>query len=211
MKIKVAIADDHLLVINGLRSMVATQDSIEVIFEATTGAELLDQLETKLPDVLLLDIHIPDRSGIDLCKKIREDYNSVRVIALTNFDGLHYVKQMIRNGASGYLLKNIDTQILVRAIESVYRNEQYIDEHLRTSLLNEVISGKKPSVEGVSLTKRETEVLSLVAREFTNQEIADKLFISLRTVQTHRINLHQKLGVHNTAGLVNEAYKRGLI
>jgi DNA-binding NarL/FixJ family response regulator len=209
--IKVGIADDHLLVINGLKAMVATQPNISVMFDATSGSEVLEQLDKQQPDVLLLDIQMPDISGIEVCKHVHSKYPSVKVIALTNFDGLHYVKQMMRNGASGYLLKNVDTKTLAKAIETVSANEPYIDDHLRNSLLNSVISGKKNASDQVTLTKRETEILSLVAQEFTNQEIADKLFISLRTVQSHRINLNQKLGVHNTAGLVNEAYKRGLI
>lgn len=208
--IKVGIADDHLLVINGLKAMVATQPNISVVFDATSGTEVLEQLDRQQPDVLLLDIQMPDISGIEVCKTIHSKYPTVKVIALTNFDGLHYVKQMMRNGASGYLLKNVDTKTLAKAIETVSANEPYIDEHLRNSLLNSVISGKKTASQA-TLTKRETEILSLVAQGSTNQEIADKLFISLRTVQSHRINLNQKLGVHNTAGLVNEAYKRGLI
>lgn len=209
MGIKLAIADDHVLVINGLKAMIATQPNMEVVFHASSAEELLRELQKQVPDVLLLDIQMPGMNGIDACKKVKSDFPSVKIIALTNFDNLHYVKQMIRNGASGYLLKNVDTPTLTKAIESVTGNQQYIDEHLRHALLNSVITGNKSS--SVSLTKREREILALVAREFTNQQIADKLFISLRTVQTHRINLNQKLGVHNTAGLVNEAHKRGLI
>lgn len=211
MEIKLAIADDHLMVLKGIRAMIDTQPNITVMFDATSSEELLAALEKEQPDVLLLDIQMPDRSGIEVCKIVKGKYPDIKIIALTNFDGLQYVKQMIRNGALGYLLKNVDTETLSKAIHTVSTNRQYIDVHLQQAILNEVVTGKKKQANTVALTRREAEILTLVAQELTNQEIADKLFISLRTVQTHRINLNQKLGVHNTAGLVNEAYKRGLI
>lgn len=210
MEIKLGIADDHLLVLKGIRAMIDTQPNITVMFDATSAHELMLQLDKQQPDVLLLDIQMPDQSGIDVCKLVKQKYPAVKIIALTNFDGLQYVKQMIRNGALGYLLKNVDTETLSKAIQTVSSNHQYIDVHLQHAILNEVVTGKKRT-NTISLTKREAEILTLIAQELTNQEIADKLFISLRTVQTHRINLNQKLGVHNTAGLVNEAHKRGLI
>ena len=182
-----------------------------VLFTSATGRELLDQLEIHQPAVLFLDIQLPDMNGIDLCKIIHKKYPDVKIIALTNFEQSSYVKQMIRSGAMGYLLKNIDNKTLLNAIETVVQNKPYIQEQIQNNMMNEVFSGIKTTSQGVSLTKREVEILALVAKEFSNQEIADKLFISVRTVQTHRINLTQKLGVHNTAGLVNEAYKRGLI
>ena len=154
---------------------------------------------------------MPDVNGIDLCKEVHARYPSLRIIALTNFEQSSYVKQMVRNGALGYLLKNIDGRTLQAAIRTVVQNKPFIQEQIRNNMLNEVLSGNKATSQGISLTKREVEILGLVAREMTNQEIADKLFISVRTVETHRVNLTQKLGVHNTAGLVKEAYKRGLI
>ena len=208
--IRIGIADDHVLVINGLKAMLATGSQVEVIFAATSGNELREILTKNVPDILLLDISIPDVSGIDLCKEVVQKYPATKVIALTNFDALNYVKSMMRSGASGYLLKNVDAATLLTAIKTVYGGKQFLDPHLQHALLDSVITGKKPSGE-IPLTKRETEILALVAQEYSNQEIADKLFISLRTVQSHRINLNQKLGVHNTAGLVVEAFKRGLI
>ena len=211
MPITLAIADDHLLVINGIRAMLEKNSEINILFSATNGTGLLNQLVGNKPDVLLLDIQMPDINGIDLCKLIHKNYPEIKIIALTNFEQSSYVKQMLRSGAVGYLLKNIDGKTLVRAIETVAQNRAFIQEQIQNNMLNEVISGTKVTSQGVSLTKREVEILALVAKELSNQEIADKLFISVRTVQTHRINLTQKLGVHNTAGLVKEAYKRGLI
>ena len=211
MPIKIAIADDHLLVINGIRAMLAQASDLSIIFACTSGSDLMEHLETQEPDVLLLDIQMPDINGIDACKVIHKQYPGIKIIALTNFEQSSYVKQMLRNGASGYLLKNIDNKTLIRAIDSVVKDKPFIQEEIKNNMLNEVLSGTKSSSQGISLTKRELEILGLVARELTNQQIADQLFISVRTVQTHRINLTQKLGVHNTAGLVKEAFKRGLI
>lgn len=209
--INIAIADDHVLVINGLKAMLENTNDIRILFSATSGHELLSALKENQPDVLLLDIQMPDVNGIDLCKEVHTRYPSVRIIALTNFEQSSYVKQMVRNGALGYLLKNIDGRTLQAAIRTVVQDKPFIQEQIRNNMLNEVLSGNKATSQGISLTKREVEILGLVAREMTNQEIADKLFISVRTVETHRVNLTQKLGVHNTAGLVKEAYKRGLI
>lgn len=210
-QIRIAIADDHPLVINGLKAMLEKFEDVRLIFSATNGADLLALLKEQQADVLLLDIQMPDANGIDLCKEIHDDYPYLKIIGLTNFEKSSYVKQMVRNGALGYLLKNIDGKTLSAAIHAVMQDKPYIQEQIRNNMLNEVLSGKKSTSQGISLTKREVEILSLIAKEFTNQQIADKLFISIRTVETHRMNLTQKLGVHNTAGLVKEAYSRGLI
>lgn len=210
-QIRIAIADDHPLVINGLKAMLEKFEDVRLIFSATNAADLLALLKEQQADVLLLDIQMPDANGIDLCKEIHDDYPYLKIIGLTNFEKSSYVKQMVRNGALGYLLKNIDGKTLSAAIHAVMQDKPYIQEQIRNNMLNEVLSGKKSTSQGISLTKREVEILSLIAKEFTNQQIADKLFISIRTVETHRMNLTQKLGVHNTAGLVKEAYRRGLI
>lgn len=209
--VTVAIADDHPLVINGLKAMLDKAGGIEILFSASHGEELMTCLTTQQPDVLLLDIQMPDMNGIDLCKLIHKHYSQVKVIALTNFEQSSYVKQMMRSGAKGYLLKNIDARTLLNAIDCVTQGKTFIQEQIRNNMMDEVLSGRKVTSQGVSLTKREMEILALVAKELTNQEIADQLFISVRTVETHRINLTQKLGVHNTAGLVKEAFKRGLV
>ena len=208
---KVGVVDDHLLVVNGLETMLRAFPNLTLIFKATSSAELFQHLETSVPDVLLLDIQMPDGNGLDLCARLQKEFPDVKIIALTNFDEIHYVRNMMKRGASGYLLKNVDPLTLSSAIETVAKGDTFIQAELETKLIKETILGQKQSAAGVSLTKREMEILALVAQEYTNQEIADKLFISLRTVHSHRINLNQKLGVRNTAGLVNEAHKRGLI
>ena len=211
MEARIAIADDHLLVINGLKAMLERYDQLKLLFAVTNGELLLEALAGEQPDVLLLDIQMPGQNGIDLCKIISNKYPAIKVIALTNLEESHYVKQMMRNGAKGYLLKNTDQETLYKAIEVVMLRQQYIDEQIQKNMLAETLTGKKRTLQEVLLTKREEEILAMIAKEHSNQEIADALFISLRTVQTHRLNITQKLGAKNTAGLVHEAYKRGLI
>lgn len=210
MPLKIAIADDHELIIRGFESMLQTFTDCELLFTAINGETLLGKLEQQQPDILLLDIQMPDHNGIDLCKSIVSTYPAVRIMALTNLEETHYVKKMLRNGASGYLLKSADPTTLLKAIDTLSNGEQFIDERLQKMLLAESITGKRKSTQ-VLLTRRETEILRLIAEEYTNQEIADKLFISLRTVETHRLNISQKLDVKNTAGLVREAYLRNLV
>lgn len=209
--IRIAITDDHLLVIGGLRAMLESSQQYTILFAVTNGEQLLAALQEEQPDVLLLDIQLPGQSGIELCKIINRQYPLMKIIALTNFEESHYVKQMMRNGAHGYLLKNTDQQSLYRAIETVVGGQQFIDPQIQKNMMEEMLTGKKRNLQEVILTKREEEILAMVAKEHTNQEIADALFISLRTVQTHRLNITQKLGAKNTASLVNEAHKRGLI
>lgn len=209
--ITIGIADDHLLVIQGIKAMLSKKNHLSIVFAAENGNSLLNNLKISLPDVLLLDIQMPDMSGIDLCQQIAKDYPSVKILALTNMDESFYVKQMIRNGAAGYLLKNTDQLTMIDAIEEVMMGNQYLDKQIQKNLMDEMLLGKKRSAQQVVLTKRELEILGLIAKEFTNHEIAESLFISLRTVQTHRLNISHKLNAKNMVSLVKEAYKRGLI
>lgn len=140
--------------------MIKQYHHIQLLFDATNGADLLENLTVMQPNVLLLDIQMPDINGLDLCKEIHSKYPDVKVIALTNFEQTFYVKQMMRNGALGYLLKNIDAGTLVQAIESVAQNKPYIQEQIQNNMLNELLSGKKRTSQGISLTKRENEILT---------------------------------------------------
>ncbi|MBV2226225.1 MAG: response regulator transcription factor [Sphingobacterium mizutaii] len=209
--IKLAIIDDHKVVVDGLLSMLSSEQRIQVVLAVQTADELNNKLQESSPDILLMDIQMPGISGIDLAYSVLKTYPELRIIAFSSFDESHYIKQILRNGAKGYLLKNADRQTIIEAIFQVAEGENYIDERLKSSLLQESIFGNKRSMHDIPLTNRETEILRLIAEEFTNQEIAEKLFIGLRTVETHRLNLNQKLGVKTSAGLVKQAIKRGLI
>jgi DNA-binding NarL/FixJ family response regulator len=210
-KIRLAIIDDHAVVLDGLKTMLSAFENLEVVYTTQSGHQLLEHFQSNTPDVVLMDIQMPEINGIDLCKQITKQYPSVKVIAFTSFDDSNYVKQIFRSGAKGYLLKNSDKQTIVKAVETVMQDEEYMDDAIKKILLQESITGHRRSIFEVPLTKREKEILKLIADGMSSQEIAETLFISLRTVETHRLNLNQKLDVKNTAGLVKEAIKRGLI
>jgi DNA-binding NarL/FixJ family response regulator len=210
-KIRLAIIDDHAVVLDGLKTMLSAFENLEVVYTTQSGHQLLEHFQSNTPDVVLMDIQMPKINGIDLCKQITKQYPSVKVIAFTSFDDSNYVKQIFRSGAKGYLLKNSDKQTIVKAVETVMQDEEYMDDAIKKILLQESITGHRRSIFEVPLTKREKEILKLIADGMSSQEIAETLFISLRTVETHRLNLNQKLDVKNTAGLVKEAIKRGLI
>ncbi|HTM93464.1 MAG TPA: response regulator transcription factor [Flavisolibacter sp.] len=210
-KIRLAIIDDHAVVLDGLKTMLNAFENLQVVYTSQNGHQLLEHFQSDAPDVLLMDIQMPEINGIDLCKQITKQHPSVKVIAFTSFDDSNYVKQIFRSGAKGYLLKNSDKHAIVKAVETVMQDEEYMDDTIKKILLQESITGQRRSIFEVPLTKREKEILKLIADGLSSQEIADKLFISLRTVETHRLNLNQKLDVKNTAGLVKEAIKRGLI
>lgn len=206
----IGIADDHSLIINGLVQMLQSEPKYEIIFTAQCGAELLSKLTSQQPDVLLLDIELPDNDGINLCAQILQMYAELPIIALTNHDEIVYVRKMMRNGAKGYLLKGTDKESLLEAISCVLSGRQFIDRQIEQSILQQTITGRKAAVN-VKLTHREQEILALIANEYSNQEIADRLFLSVRTVESHRHSLNQKLNIKTSAGLVKEAYLRGLI
>lgn len=206
----IGIVDDHPLIIEGLVQMLDTFEQFEVVLKAHSGEELLSALGTTVPDVLLLDIELPDIEGTALCSSVLEKCPELPIIALTNHDEVLYVRKMMRNGAMGYLLKGTDQQGLVEAINSVISGKQFIDREIERSIINLAITGRNAAVN-VKLTNRECEILALIAHEHSNQEIADRLFLSVRTVESHRHSLNQKLNIKTAAGLVREAYLRGLI
>lgn len=213
MPIKVAITDDHLMLIQGLKDTLSTNPGIEVIAAYTTGAALLAGLQHISPDVLLLDVQMPDKTANELAPVILQNYPAVRILILSGMDSFFNIKELIKQGCMGYLLKGTtDQEILFKAIESVYENNLFLDPSIREELLNSMLQGTKSANAASSkLTKREIEVLRYIVAEYNNQEIADRLFLSLRTVENHRFNILQKLDVKNTVGLVKKALQLGLI
>lgn len=209
---KVAITDDHMLIISGMKDLLSQLDGLELIESFTCIAETRVGLELRQPDVLLLDINLPDGDGIQYCKELKKLYPTLKVIALTTYSQNILVKNMMRNGADGFLLKNTSVNELQSAISTVQRGEMYLQPAIKEALLRDSIGAPiAKTTFRPTLTRREKEVLSLIMDELTTQEIADQLFISPKTVETHRLNLLQKLGVRNTAGLVKEAINQGLL
>ncbi|MBC7848091.1 MAG: response regulator transcription factor [Chitinophagaceae bacterium] len=204
-KTKLFITDDHYMVIEGIRSLLQNEDTLELIGHAMTAASCLSFLNQQLPDVILMDINLPDKSGIDLCKEVREKYPSVFIIGLSTFNQQSFIQKMIDNGASGYVLKNASQAELMDGIRAVMKGKLYLSREAATSL------SKQPEGGAPVLTRREKEVLGLIAEGMTNNEIATKLFISQTTVDTHRKNLLAKFDSKNTASLVRIATQLQII
>ena len=204
MIVKVFIVDDHYMVIEGIRSLLQTEKEIEWLGHATNAASCLAFLKQQLPDVILMDINLPDKNGIDLCKEVKELYPSVFIIALSTYNQLSFIQKIMDNGASGYVLKNATQQELMQAIEAVVKGKIFYSAEASQTL-------QKKQGAKVILTRRETEVLELIAEGLTNNVIAKKLFISTTTVDTHRKNLLSKLEAKNTASLIRMATQLELI
>ena len=210
--ITVAITDDHLMVVEGLKTMLNHVEDIQIISSYHSVNDTIDGLRNVLPQILLLDINLPDGNGIHLCKQLKDNYKDLKIIALSNYEDISFIKQIIKNGANGYLLKNTSKQELIDAITAVKNNQLFIPEKLQRMLLNDSLG--KPNNRSFfipTLTRREKEVLDLIVKEHTTEEIAEKLFVSAKTVEAHRSNLIQKLSVKNVAGLVRVAIEKGLV
>lgn len=204
---KVYIVDDHAVVIEGIYSLLQNEKNIEVIGSAGTAAECLEYFRTHTADVILMDISLPGMNGMNLCKLIKQYYPGIMVLALSTFNQGSYIRKMMENGASGYLLKNAGKKEIVEAIESVTNGKTYFSFDAGRMLRSD--EERLSSIP--RLTKREKEVLKLIADGLTNLQIAEKLFISIDTVDSHRKNLHTKLNVNNTALLVRFALENDLL
>jgi len=204
MVTKTFIVDDHYMVIEGIRSLLQNEKSIEWMGHAMNAASCLAFLNKQLPDVILMDINLPDINGIDLCKEVKTKYPSVFIIGLSTFNQQSFIQKMMDNGASGYVLKNATQEELTSAIETVMKGKTYLSEEASHTL-------RKDNAASIVLTRREKEVLELIADGMTNAEIAQKLFISVTTVDTHRKNLLAKFETKNTAALIKIAVSRGYL
>lgn len=212
--IRVAIADDHQMFIDGIRALLSLESTIRVVGESPNGKHLLTHYRKWNPDIVLLDINMPEMDGMDCMSAIFEADPKARVIMLTMFKEHGFINQAMQAGAHGYVMKNAGRAELMTAITKVHGGRKHFGEEAIEAYLGQFKSGRKKQdyqkPEEI-LTKRELEVLKLVSEEFTSQEIADQLFISLHTVETHRKNLMSKLDVKNTVGLARYAIQHGLV
>ncbi len=204
MRIKVFIVDDHYMVIEGIHSMLQTEKSIEWMGHATNDSSCLAFLKQQQPDVILMDINMPGKSGIDLCRDVKQLYPFVFVIGLSTFNQQSFIQKMMDNGASGYVLKNATQEEIMEAIETVMKGKTYMSDEASNML-------RKQETADIVLTRREKEVLELIAQGMTNNEIAASLYISVTTVDTHRKNLLTKFEAKNTATLIRMAVQKQLI
>jgi len=215
-RITVLVADDHDLLRYGIRSMIDSADDIEVIGEASSGAEAIVLYQEKRPDVCILDITMPERNGIETTREILEYDPHARVLILTMHIGEEYLDEVINAGANGYMMKDSARNELLECIRAVHRGEkvfsQSVSKFMNSCYVRKVQSDKEQDkAAGAQLTRREREVLQLIAEGNTSSEISEKLFISPRTVDTHRANLMSKLDIRNTAGLVRYAIEKNIV
>ena len=215
-KIKILIADDHKMFRDGLKEILSKEKNIIVVGEASEGKEVLKELDQKAVDLVLMDIDMGGFNGIETTKTIVSKKINTSILVLSIHSDSKYIISMLEAGAKGYILKNAGKEEMIAAINTVASGDSYFSRQVSSKITEQLHKKHSHKYYGmrnreIPLTPREFEVLKLIAQEYSNPEIAEKLFISIRTVDTHRRNLLEKLGVKNTAGLVKYAIKKGLL
>ena len=207
-KIRVVLADDHQLFRDGMKAVLQSSDEIEVVGEAARSSTLLTVLASEVPDVVLLDISMPQTSGIDLLPTIKQQFPKVKCVMLTMHEDAQYVLRSLRQGADGYLLKESDRQELHRAIREVHHGNKYFKNKVSDLIVTNL---SDESNAETLLSEREIQVVRLVAEGKITKEIAEQLYVSVRTIETHRSRIMKKMGVANTAEMIRKAYEEKLI
>ena len=206
--IRIIIADDHPLVRNGLKSFLQKTPGFEVVSEAEDGLQLLEQVAKHQPDVAIVDITMPHLNGLEALQRLHRDFPQVKLIVLTMHEEPEYIKKSLSSGAKAYLLKNAAPQELQAAILTVMKGGKYFNPTVSGIVLEDLAN---PEPEEEALTPREKEILKLVCQGMSNYQIAGELFISIRTVEKHRVNVLRKMQAVNTADLVRKSIEKGLI
>lgn len=211
IKIKIAIADDHPLVISGLKMILKNNADMELVGSYSNGRELLAGLTHKMPEVLVLDIHMPGMAGDELVHIVRTQYPDIKILALTNEDNLFYIKTMLRKGVHGYLLKTTSEHILINAIRILHSGQPYLETSLQEKVKQDTLQAKKQMSAGPVLSEREKEVLRYISQDMTSQQIAEKISVSKRTIDYYRLSMLTKLGVKNVGALIKKGIQLGYI
>lgn len=213
-RIQVLVVDDHQIIIDGLKSILQDEETVQFAGGANTMQEALDFIAQHPVDVVVMDISMPGHSGIEITQIIKEQHPDIKILALTMHDEIDIIADMIDAGASGYLLKKANMNEVLDAIQTVARGERYLGNKVQDIMMDEFSQRRSTrqqlEYESQLLTPREKEILQLMLREFTNEKIAEKLFISIRTVETHRRNIFTKTNTKNVVGLIKYAMKQGL-
>ncbi len=205
---KILLVDDHAIVADGLQLLLQQEETFEVLAKLTSGDFALAYLKQHQVDLMITDYSMPDMDGLDLVRQAKQLQPSLKIIVLTMHDELTMIRAMWAEGVDGYVLKRYAQQELVKAIESVMHGRQYMSAEVNKALITALLPKEQPENQ---ITEREQEVLKLLAQELTSRQIADKLYISERTVETHRKNLMRKTGANNAIGLIRYAYSKRLI
>jgi len=212
--IRILIADDHKMFVDGIESILNTEQDINVVDRCFDGKSVFTKLKEHEIDVILLDVNLPEMNGIEVCKKMNKEKSKVKVLALSMFNEESYVTEILKHGASGYILKNTGRVELLTAIRTIFEGKTYFSKDVTQTIMKGLVKTSKPKSKHAFLPKisrREKEVLNLIVKEFTTQEIANQLYISLKTVESHRSSLLSKLNARNTAGLVRIALENKLL
>lgn len=214
MTIRLLLVDDHAVVRTGLKMLLSGQEDVEIVGEAGSAAEALAETERVQPTVILMDIGLPDKTGIEATREIKAKFSNVNIVALTIHEDEEYFFQMLNAGASGYVPKRAAPEELITAIRAAANGEVYLYPSMAKLLVRDFLNidrltDEKPNLDG--LTDRESEVLAMLAEGASNQEIADALVISPKTVERHRENIMRKLNLHSRAELVRYAIRKGII
>lgn len=215
-KINVFVVDDHQIFLDGIVSLLTDEPDIRISGTAHNGKQALEKIKTTKTDVVLMDINMPVMDGIEATKQLRQSSPDIRILMLTMYNEPRFIKECLEIGAKGYVLKNISKDDLVKAIHTVYQDKPYLDNEAQEKLIHSISSKEEEDTRdydelAAQITQRELEILQLIALGLTSQDIANKLFISKNTVETHRKNMLAKLNVNNTAALLKIAYKKGLV
>jgi two-component system response regulator NreC len=210
-RIRIALCDDHAVVRSGLRRILEAEADLEVVGEAGSAAEAAEVASSARPDVFLMDLGLPGRNGIAATADVRAVSPDTRVLVLTVHDDVAYLRRAFEAGATGYLVKEAADVELVQAVRQVAEGKQYVHPSLGAALLAPDAPPARPAGPGGELSEREAEVLALIANGLTNAEIGEQLYVSVRTVETHRAHIYQKLDVRSRAELVRVARDAGLL
>lgn len=212
--VKLLIADDHELILNGIKDMLRPFKKFKIVATAMNGQQAIDMAMEYEPDVIFTDISMPVANGIEVAKIISEKLPKTKILALTQHEENEYVLQFLNAGGHGYLLKNSTKNDFIEAIDTVLAGKRYLSDQISQQMINNLVSGKSNETEQeveIHLTKREREIIQKIADDFSNQQIADDLNISLRTVETHRRNIMQKLKVKTVVALLKYASLHNII
>jgi DNA-binding NarL/FixJ family response regulator len=210
-KIRISIVDDHSLFRKGLKLLLSAYSEIEVVSESSNGIEFLQSLEEKQPDIILMDIEMPEMNGIEATRQAVEKYPALKIISLSMFGEEQYYYKMIDAGAKGFILKNSDIDEVVKAIKSVMQGETYFSQELLYNVVKNFSEVRKTEQMQIQLSQRELEILDLICKGLSNLEIGEELNISKRTVDKHRANILSKTDTKNTASLVMYAVEHHLV